>query len=153
MIVSVNIKQQLHSACLDALNKRIEAAKYAMEQAQQSANSEEKSSAGDKYETGRAMSHHVRDMNAKQLQEALKDLAALKLINPDALHEKILIGSAVKTSGGNFYITVSAGQLKIENEAWFALSPAAPIAQSLLNKKKGDKFLFKGKEETILEVS
>lgn len=151
--MSATIKQQLHAACLEALNKRIEAAKYAMEQAQQSANSEEKSSAGDKYETGRAMSHHVRDMNAKQLQEALKDLAALKLINPEAVHETTMIGSAITTSGGNFYIAVSVGQLKIENEIWFALSPAAPIAQSLLNKKKGDKFLFKGKEETIQQIS
>jgi hypothetical protein len=38
-----------------------------MESAQQSANSEEKSSAGDKYETSRAMGHLEKDMHARQL--------------------------------------------------------------------------------------
>lgn len=150
--MSKEIKQKLYNACLELLNSRAEAAKYAMEDAQKSANSEEKSSAGDKYETGRAMSQNVRDMNAKQLKEALKDIAALKLIHPENLMDTIKPGSAVKTGAGNFFIAVSVGQLKIDNETWFALSPAAPLAQALLNKKAGDKFAFKGKQEMILEV-
>ena len=43
-----------------------------MVNAQQAANEEGKSSAGDKYETGRAMMQIERDKAAQQLDEALK---------------------------------------------------------------------------------
>ena len=148
----IKIKKQLHKLCLEFLDKRITVAKGAMDDAQQSANSEEKSSMGDKYETGRAMSQNVRDINAKQLQEALKDITVVKQLNPDKENTIVGLGAAVKTTAGNFYIAVSVGQLKIEKETWFALSAIAPIAQAILNKKAGDKYTFRGKEETVLEV-
>ena len=43
-----------------------------MANAQESANAEEKSSAGDKYETGRAMMQIERDKAAQQLNESMK---------------------------------------------------------------------------------
>lgn len=146
------LKQQLYNLCLDALNKRIEAAKTSMEDAQNSANEEGKSSMGDKYETARAMGQIVRDMNAKQLQEALKELSFLQKINPEKVNTTVDVGSAVKTTAGNFYISISIGQLKLEKETWFALSAGAPISQALLNKKAGDSYTFRDKTEKILEV-
>lgn len=148
----IDTKQQLYNLCLDALNKRIEAAKTSMEDAQNSANEEGKSSMGDKYETARAMGQIVRDMNAKQLQEALKELSFLQKINPEKVNTTIDVGCAVKTTAGNFYISISIGQLKIENQTWFALSAGSPIAQALLNKKAGDSYVFRDKTEKILEV-
>ncbi len=148
----IETKQQLYNLCLDALNKRIEAAKTSMEDAQNSANEEGKSSMGDKYETARAMGQIVRDMNAKQLQEALKELSFLQKINPEKINTTIDVGCAVKTTTGNFYISISIGQLKIESETWFALSAGSPIAQALLNKKAGDSYTFRDKTEQILEV-
>jgi len=148
----MEIKKQLHQLCLAFLEKRITIAKNAMDDAQQSANAEEKSSMGDKYETGRAMSQNVRDISAKQLQEALKDSSVVKQLNPEKENAIVALGSAVKTTAGNFYIAVSVGQLKIEKETWFALSAIAPIAQAMLNKKVGDTYTFRGKNETILEV-
>lgn len=149
----MNTKKQLHQLCLEFLEKRIEVAKGAMDDAQQSANAEEKSSMGDKYETGRAMSQNVRDINAKQLSEALKDITVIKQLNPEKENTTVALGAAVKTTAGNFYISVSIGQLKVNNETWFALSAIAPIAQAILDKKAGDKYTFRGKEETILSVS
>ena len=51
---------KLKNFALDLIGQRMTTAKEAMQQAQESANSEEKSSAGDKYETGRAMGHLQR---------------------------------------------------------------------------------------------
>ncbi|MDB5240215.1 MAG: hypothetical protein JWP57_840, partial [Spirosoma sp.] len=48
------LKQALHARCRHYVQQRIDTARQAMEAAQESANSESKSSAGDKYETGRA---------------------------------------------------------------------------------------------------
>jgi transcription elongation GreA/GreB family factor len=146
------LKQQLYNLCLEALNTRIEVAKKAMEDAQNSANEEGKSSMGDKYETARAMGQIVRDMNAKQLNEALKELTTLKLINPETQQTVIQAGSIVVTSGGNYFIAVSAGMLKVDGKTWVALSPATPLAQVMLNKRVGDTFEFRGKKEAVLEV-
>jgi transcription elongation GreA/GreB family factor len=147
-----NIKQQLYNLCLDTLNTRIEVAKKAMEDAQNSANEEGKSSMGDKYETARSMGQIARNMNAKQMNEAMKELAALKLINPETEHTTTLVGSAAVTTSGNYFIAVSAGIFKIEGKTWVALSPATPLGQVLLNKKAGDTFTFRDKTEKILEV-
>ena len=68
-----------------------------MNDAQRSANEEGKSSAGDKYETGRAMMQIERDKAANQLEEALKLKRILDQIQPEVQHERILIGSVVIT--------------------------------------------------------
>ena len=49
------IKFRLHAACQTFIEQRMAAAAQAMQAAQESANSDTKSSAGDKYETGREM--------------------------------------------------------------------------------------------------
>ena len=74
------IKKHLHERCLAIVQQRMCDAKEAMDGAQQSANQEEKSSAGDKYETGRAMAQIARDQAAQQLDEALKLKNALDQI-------------------------------------------------------------------------
>jgi transcription elongation GreA/GreB family factor len=146
------LKQHLYALCLDTLNTRIEAAKKAMEEAQDAANEEGKSSMGDKYETSRSMGQIARNMNAKQLQEALKDLATLQLLNPQTVQATVVAGSIVITTSGNYYIAVSAGTLKTNEQTWVALSAATPLAQALLNKKAGSYYEFRGKKEKIIEV-
>src|SRR5690242_3063046 len=116
------LKQQLLDMCLAAQNQRIDNAQKAMNEAQEAANSEEKSTAGDKYDTSRAMSQNARDMNAKQLDLALKELSALQQININLTLDKVRPGAVIKTTNGNYYIATSLGQLKINNEVYFAVS-------------------------------
>lgn len=149
---SDSLKKQLLNKCLDFQDKRVENAKKAMDEAQQAANNEEKSTAGDKYDTSRAMSQNIRDMNAKQLQEALKDLAVLQQIKTDLTFQQVKLGSVVKTSEGNYFISISAGQLKIDNEVYFAVSTISPLGQAMLNKKAGEEFTFREKSVMIKEV-
>lgn len=149
---AVYIKKQLLQLCIDAQLKRVEHARKAMDDAQQSANSEERSTAGDKYDTSRAMSQNVRDMNARQLQEALKDLAVLQQINPETACHKPVLGSIVQTSGGNYFIAISGGPYLINNETFYALSTAAPLSQALIHAKTGDTVLFRGKPLTINHI-
>ena len=146
------IKQQLLQICTDHQFKRVEHARKAMDDAQQSANSEERSTAGDKYDTSRAMSQNVRDMNARQLQEALKDLATLQQINPHISPLVIGVGSVVKTTAGNYFVATSGGPYAISNETYYSISTAAPLGQILLGKKTGDTFLFRGKIFSITAV-
>jgi hypothetical protein len=148
----VSVKQQLLQLCLQAQTQRIEHARKAMEEAQQAANQEERSTAGDKYDTSRAMSQNVRNMNARQMQEALKDLALLQQIHPQAVFMEAKVGSVVKTSMGNYFIAISGGPYIIDRESYFSVSALSPIGELLLHKKKGDTYTFRGKTVSVNDV-
>ncbi len=62
-----SIKTRLLALCHNYVDQRITNSKQAMDDAQAAANEEGKSSAGDKYETGRAMAQIERDKAAQQL--------------------------------------------------------------------------------------
>ncbi|HYG38530.1 MAG TPA: 3-oxoacyl-ACP synthase [Cytophagales bacterium] len=151
-MVSISFKAQLYKLCLEQQLKKVETAKNAMDDAQESANSEERSTAGDKYDTSRAMSQNVRDMNARQLQDALKELAILQQINIETKNAAVKAGSVVMTSTGNYFIAVSAGELKLDDKTFFAISPASPLGQVLINKKAGEKITFREKTIAIKEI-
>lgn len=147
-----HIKKLLLQICIENQHKRVEHARKAMNDAQQAANSEERSTAGDKYDTSRAMSQNVRDMNAKQLQEALKDLAILQQINPELITSKPVLGSVIQTNAGDYFIAVSGGPYKIEKDTFYALSTASPLGQALLQSKAGDTISFRGKPLLIKHI-
>lgn len=146
------LKRQLLEACVQMQQHRVDMARKAMDEAQQSANQEERSTAGDKYDTSRAMSQNVRDMNAKQMQEALRELALLGQLNPDATAAEARLGGIVRTSGGNYFIAISGGPFTVAGETFFAVSTAAPLGREMLGKKAGDSFLFRGKPFRIEQV-
>jgi len=140
-----SLKEELYNQCLDYVNKRMEAAQQAINEAQKASNDDTKSSAGDKYETGRAMMQQETDRNMVQLNEANKLKVALTQISPAVLSEKAEAGSLVITGDGKFYIAVSAGILTVNKENYFAISPASPIGLRLKGLKAGDEFTLNGK--------
>ena len=60
-------------------------------------------------------------------------------------------GSLVITDQGKFYLSISAGQLQLDNETIFAISAVSPIGKMLLGKQKGSSFDFNGKKYLIKE--
>jgi hypothetical protein len=143
------IKRQLHQSCIAIISERISAAKQAMDDAQASANQEEKSSAGDKYETGRAMAQIARDQAAQQLDEALQLKNVLDRISTIASTDKISLGSLVITDQNRFYISISLGKIEIEGIEYFVVSPFSPVGKLLFNKKANDIIVFNQQQETI----
>ncbi len=148
-----HIKEQLHSLCLAYIEERIKGTNQAIQFAQASANEETKSSAGDKYETGRAMAQLEIEKNSAQLAEAQKLKQILLQLDPTKSTETIQAGSLVITNQGKFYISIPAGQFTIEGENYFAISPSSPIAQKLLGLKVRDQFSFNKKEFEIEQVA
>ncbi|SDY09351.1 3-oxoacyl-ACP synthase [Hymenobacter psychrophilus] len=147
------IKPHLHALCLAYVQERMDAIQAAINAAQESANSETKSSAGDKYETGRAMAQNERDRNLVQLQQARQLLAELLRIDPALPCDAVRPGALVQTSMGWFYLGVSAGKLLLEGTDYFAVSAAAPVAAALAGKRAGESAAFNGKTVLITAVS
>ncbi len=146
---SFSVKQKLHSLCHQFVEQRIRAATQAMNAAQESANAEERSSAGDKYETGRAMAQIARDQAAQQLAEALKLKSTLDQINPLNSSDIVRLGSLVITDRSSFYISISAGELQVDGKKYFAVSPQSPIGKILLECKVNDVFTFNKVQQKV----
>jgi Transcription elongation factor, GreA/GreB, C-term len=145
-------KTALHRACLTRVAQSIAAAQTAMDEAQAAANQETKSSAGDKYETGRAMMQLEKEKYALQRQQAEENYRQLELLDPAQSNEYIRPGSLIQTTEGLFYLCVSLGKLAVEGKTVFVLSPQSPLGEALLGKKTGEQVSFRGKEVTIQAV-
>lgn len=151
MKASPETKTKLLATCREMIGQRIQRAREAMDFAQESANQETKSSAGDKYETGRAMMQRERDQAAAQLAEANRLLQALDQL-PAAGGALVEAGSLVETNRGLFLLGIPLGQVKSEGSNCFAISAASPIGQELLGRSPGDTFDFRGMDYQILAV-
>ena len=148
-----NLKEQLYKMCIDYVQKRIGEARQAIDDAQDSSDEETKSSAGDKYETGREMMQQVADQAQIQLNEANKLMVALSTITYNTNHSNADTGSVVYTNHGQFYIAISAGTLSIGQQTFYAVSPGSPIGIKLNGKKAGDEFDLNGRAYRIDKVA
>ncbi|MCG8390646.1 MAG: GreA/GreB family elongation factor [Cytophagales bacterium] len=148
----VELKMELHEMCLAHVEERMKNIHEAIKLASEAAREETKSSAGDKYETGRAMMQIEIDQQMQQLAEAEKLKKALNRINPRERRDKAVAGSLVITSTGTFYLSISLGRLTLQSSEYIVISPLSPIAQQMLNKAKGDTFGFQGKTLEITGI-
>jgi LPS O-antigen subunit length determinant protein (WzzB/FepE family) len=131
------LKEALYQQCIDYVQQRMAAAQQGIDEAQQAAKDDTKSSAGDKYETGREMAQQETNRNMAQLTEANKLKIALNSITTSGVTNRVENGSIVTTNNGNFYIAISAGVLTVNGDSYFAISPASPIGLKMRGLQAG----------------
>lgn len=148
----IKIKEQLYAYCEEYASQKISHAQAAIHAAQQAANEETKSSAGDKYETGRAMMQLEKEKHATQVNEGLKLKKVLAQINPKIQLPDVQLGSLVITPQANYYIAISAGKQNIDNNTYFTISLASPIGQALKGLKVGDEAMFRQQKIKISAI-
>lgn len=148
----MNIKQNLYNLCLKFIDARLLTVKHTISDIQNSLQSETKSSAGDKHETGRAMLQLEREKAGQQLAEIEKQKQILNKINVESQHQKVALGSVVETTQANYFIALSAGEIVADSTSYFAISSATPIAQLLLTKAVGDTVQFRENTFTITKI-
>ncbi|MGC6430391.1 MAG: 3-oxoacyl-ACP synthase [Jejuia sp.] len=149
----MSIKQNLYNQCHDFIENRLQTIQSTIQDIQKSLLSETKSSAGDKHETGRAMLQLEREKAENQLAEIQKVKETLSKIDIDKSSEIASIGSLVYTSKLNYFISISAGELKYKDDIFYAISPSTPIAKLLLAKKVEDEITFRSLTFTITKIS
>lgn len=112
---------------------------------------ETKSSAGDKFETSRAMLQAEQDrlktilIRAKELEHQLARL-------PLVIQDQAQPGCMVVTEMATYYLAVGLGKVKTEDMVYYAISQASPIGRLIVDKRKGESFVFNGKTTTITDV-
>ncbi|WP_374949871.1 3-oxoacyl-ACP synthase [Mucilaginibacter sp.] len=146
------IKEQLYKLCVAYVQSRMQAAGQAIAEAQQAQNDDTKSSAGDKYETGREMAQQETNRNFAQLNEANKLMVALNQLSVKGTAIKAEPGSLVITDNGNFYLAISAGTLQLAGKSYHAVSPESPIGIKMKGLQAGDEFILNGKGYQIQSI-
>ncbi|HSJ69668.1 MAG TPA: hypothetical protein VK921_18445 [Anditalea sp.] len=137
---------------MHVLEVRIQDLKSSIDDLKEAGESETKSSAGDKYETGREMIKQEREKYQQVLQDYEKQLEIVKNFKAGKTFEKAAPGSLVVTDKMTFYISVAYGKFKADNVEIFAISPSAPVAQLLLEKSSGDSYSINGQKVLIKSV-
>lgn len=147
------MKAELLEKVKEIVEKRMDTSWQAMEAAKNSANEEGKSSAGDKYETARAMGQIDREMNGRMYEQARQERQLLEKINPLILCSNVSLGALVETSMGEFFVAVGAGIVGINGRNIMVISPQSPIGLVMMGKVTGESFEFRGKGYKVLTIS
>lgn len=150
---SLDFKKKIYDHCLALVNEKLANLHQAFTESREALQSEAKSTAGDKHETGRAMIQLEQEKMGRQLQETEKLKTMLQRVPFDKSFISVQSGAVVETDNGLFFVAVGIGQLKIEDQEVFVLAPSSPLAQAMLGKKAGEKFQFRGSENQVQSVS
>lgn len=143
-------KEELIKIIRQKLSEKIENFEKLIAETRASSN-DTKSSMGDKYETGREMLQQEINNLQVQLNEILKQKDFLKTVLPKP-NDKAEKGAIVQTEKGLFFISVSLGGIKVENEKIICISPESPLAQAMNGKQKGDAFTLNTMVQKILDI-
>ena len=144
-------KHQILERCRCLLDEQLARIENAMRLAQEEANRETKSSAGDKYETGRSMMQLEKEKYAIQHQRIEQLRETLRFI-PTEKHEHAQFGSVVCTDIGWFYLSQGLGEIQIEEKTIRCISMKTPIGIVLEGCEEGDILRFREKEIEVLDV-
>jgi transcription elongation GreA/GreB family factor len=137
MINQSNIKKELYEHCQHYVQDLLKRAQQGITTSQQAAAHEQKSSAGDKFETHRAMMHLQTESFVRRLEvaQALAD----ELIHVSSLpRTHIGLGSLVETEQGWYFIAISAPSHQIDQHNYTMLSTQAPFYQAMQGLEAGD---------------
>ena len=148
----LQIKKRLLESCKKQVDTKYETVVSIMVSNKKALESETKSSAGDKHETGRAMLQLEMEKASQQFSSISSMQEILKKIDIQKKNDIGKLGSLIITSQGSYFLTVSMGLIILEAKDYFVISPLSPVGKLLLGKKKGDIFYFNSKEIEILEI-
>lgn|SRR5690554_678198 len=146
-------KKQVIKAMEKELEERLKMATQTYNDALESRNNDTKSSAGDKYETSRAMMQQEMDNaeisihQVKVFQNELQRLPLEENVNA------VMSGSLVETTNGVYFLGLSLGKIEVNNQIVYAISTASPLGKLLLNKKVGDVIDLNSNQQKVLNLS
>ena len=148
----IELKLKLQEFCLKQLTENVELLEKRLSILRESKNSETKSTAGDKHETGRAMIQLEEENTHKRLSEVLDSKNKLARINCNILKETAQSGSIVITDKAKYVILVGIGKVKLDGVLYYCVPEQSPIAKALMQKKAGDELLFNGRKMSLRAV-
>ena len=146
-------QKKLYNHCKSQLDHTLEILEIRKAEILIALESESKSSAGDKHETGRAMIQLDREKLGEQIKKAEKNKIVLNRLKHYKSTGVVRFGSAVQTNNSSYYIAIPVSSCLIDTNTFHCISPQSPIGVLLLGKKVGDKLEFNGITSTITVIT
>ena len=146
------LKRRLVKAIALQLEAQLAQLTAKIDSAREAAKGEVKSSAGDKYETGRAMMHLEEEMFTRQRASIFEQRAALAELPLEA-QEEVTLGALVESSRGPLFFSVGIDSVEIDGVGYLCLSPEAPLAEALWGAEAGDEVDFRGVQIQVDGIS
>ncbi|MBN3580853.1 hypothetical protein JYB64_00535 [Algoriphagus aestuarii] len=143
-------KSQVFQAAFDLLNQRKTLLESELKSLSQSIHEDTKSSAGDKYETGREMIRQEIGKVENQFKQNQSFLLEMHhLYDTCKPLQRVSEGSLLRWGEDWLLISSSIGQVTVEDRKVFLLSKNSPLGQALLGKEKMETVSFRGQSKPI----
>jgi hypothetical protein len=138
--MDASFKQTVINLFLNQLNELLVTYRRNLQDLNDSAANETKSTAGDKHETALAMLQ-IEQKNAKaRLEEVNNRKKLLETAAAVKTTGRIVNGTLVNTNQGHFFIAAALGKIKVEEQVVIAVSPSSPLGAKLLGLQARDGF-------------
>jgi len=147
------LKDQIWNACIQKVQERMEEAGAAMDRAGEAVMAEEKSSAGDKYETGRAMGFLERERYASVFAQAQKELAFYRNRKPTSPAVQAEPGVLLVAEGLIILLATGIGKLEVAGHQVLVISIGSPLGQKIKGLKAGASFLMGDASKKIMHLT
>ena len=134
------------------VNQQLQTVAIFIESHQKDLQSETKSSAGDKHETGRAMLQLEMEKAGKQLASILQMKETLRKIPLNKTSKKAHLGSLIYTDKNNYFLSISMGKITINKTDYYAISTQSPIGKLLLGKEEGAVIFWNDESIKITQI-
>ena len=145
-------KKEVVDAFLKMLQAKIDEAKATLKDTISARDNESKSTAGDKYETGRAMAQIAQQQNEGQLNQLVEQYQKIAQIDPTSIKSSVVYGSLVETNSNWFFISMGIGNIQIEDVLIYSISITSPLGQLLKDKTKGESVSINNKSYEIINL-
>ncbi|MDI3321335.1 hypothetical protein [Pinibacter soli] len=140
----MTFKERVYIQCMSIVSQRITDVQRTLDDLRESIKNETKSTAGDKYETARAMLHIEQENVSKQMTDLLEQKAQLEKFSMVGASESIIKGSLVKTDRGYLFVSIALGKIKVSDQTVVALSPQSPLGKQLMGLKLQENAVMNG---------
>ncbi len=147
------LKVQIFQELQTQVQEKIAQAQVAVNAAIESRDGETKSSAGDKFETGRAMMQLEQQRHEVQLSKAFQLASDLDRLDMDADYDTVTPGALVKTDRGIYFMSIGMGKIVVDDATVYCISIQSPIGKVLLHQEEKAVVSFQGRRLTINEIA
>jgi hypothetical protein len=134
----MTFKEKVYQQYLQIIKDKILSLETILNDLNESAKNETKSTAGDKHETALAMLQIEQENTRKKIAETIEQKTQLERINIHQKSDTIIKGSLIKTDKGSLLLSIALGKIVIDEITITALSPQSPLGIKLLGLKMND---------------
>lgn len=147
--LKMTLKQQVLNRYKELIQDRIDVFQDMISGLTEDAQNDAKGSAGDKHETALSMMHLEQEKLNHKLKEILEHKNVLDKIDASSIHQKVSVGSLVKTNGMLLFISTALPKITVNDGTVFAVSPQSPLGSQLIGNPVGFSVEINGKNYVI----